>query len=201
MQAFCRVLRMAEKDGKLLGMVRKYFPCFSADCHYLGPDRMTRGDWPLFYGNKGYILAAYGKVAELAGRTDGLPFRYDVATGDPADPARRWQPNVARSTSDRTALIMPASQYPLDWGALKWLKRYGEGRGLFPGYKIRRAAWWDDHGEMHPFDDNGPNLRVRLPDGVARDWLLSISCTTSTGAGPPIRASSRSWSSTTRGRS
>ena len=35
---------------------------------------------------------------------------------------------------------------------------------LFPlsGGKFRRSSWWDDHGEMHPFDDEGPDLQVEL---------------------------------------
>ena len=52
-----------------------------------------------------------------------------------------------------------------------------------PDFPARRVSWWDDHGEMHPFDDEGPDLllALKLPEGSHLsaiylqdyDWSLS----------------------------
>ncbi|MBQ7649508.1 MAG: hypothetical protein IJS15_01030, partial [Victivallales bacterium] len=173
MQAFCRVLRLAEHDATIMEMARRHFPAFGKTCRMLPSDRTTQGDWPLFYGNVQTILPAYGKLAELVNPLGDREL-YKVATGDPDDPARRWQPRAAALVADSNAHIMPASQRPKEWESTAWLSDYWRTGRLFPGARIRRAAWWDDHGEMHPFDDEGPDLTVTLGRPIAKGQMLSL---------------------------
>ena len=44
---------------------------------------------------------------------------------------------------------------------------------LFPKLDLRRAAWWNDHGEMHPFDDAGPDMILEMKD-LPENYLLSM---------------------------
>ena len=173
MQAFCHILRLAEKDEKVMTIVRKYFPSFDKTCRLLPPDRTTQGDWPLFYGNIQTILPAYGKLSEFVHPHGGKNL-YMVETSDSNDMPRRWQPRAAAFVAVTHAHIMPASQYPGEWESTKWLEEYWRTGRLFPGVRIRRASWWDDHGEMHPFDDSGPDLTTSLGRVLERGQMLSL---------------------------
>ena len=44
---------------------------------------------------------------------------------------------------------------------------------MFPDGKVRRASWWDDHGEMHPFDDEGPDLLLIIENLPETEYLFS----------------------------
>ena len=173
MQAFCRVLKLAEKDGNLLVQVRSHLPHFGDGSIWLPPDRQTQGDWPLVYGNSCFVLASFGKLADLANsrdETQGVVLR----TGDKDAPARHWQPSNARFTASANAMVLPASQLPVVWQDCTRAQEYLETGRLFPQEKHRRAGWWDDHGEMHPFDDDGPNLHVSLKTALRSGQLLSV---------------------------
>ncbi|MBQ9367724.1 MAG: hypothetical protein IJT83_08080 [Victivallales bacterium] len=173
MQAFCRILRMAEGDKKTMKLVQRHFPRFGTICKVLPPDRKTQGDWPMAYGNRQYILAALGKIADW--RDSQLPtIPFNLKTGDATDPARYWQPANARFTDAPNALVMPASQVPLLWRDCRNAKAFVDTGRLFPQQKIRRAGWWDDHGEMHPFDDEGPNLHISSESTIDAGSTLSL---------------------------
>ena len=173
MQAFCRILRLAEKDAMVLSMVHRQFPLFNTACRILLPDRRTLGDWPMAYGNRQFVLAGFGKVTDLHD-SEGPAISFHIKTGDKDDPARRWQPTNARFTDAHNALVMPASQFPQLWKDSRQAAEYAEKGYLFPNQKIRRAAWWDDHGEMHPFDDEGPNLHIAMDASIESGQLLSF---------------------------
>jgi len=76
-------------------------------------------------------------------------FRYAASTGDPTDTYRHWIGDF--KTDDRRALRNP------QWGD-------------------RTYASWDDHGELHPFDGQGPDLFLRLPipEGLYRVALYFV---------------------------
>ncbi|MCR4576247.1 MAG: hypothetical protein K5787_21020 [Lentisphaeria bacterium] len=160
MQAFCRVLLMAEKDKNLLEKVRSHFPAFGGSCVELPDDRVTMGDWQMHYGNRFYVLAAMGQVRDWSGPGGKEPLEYSVTVPADRDIARYWLPASQRELDDPSALLMHGRYKKglaecLEWQPLE---------KLFPlsGGKFRRSAWWDDHGEMHPFDDEGPDLQMEL---------------------------------------
>ena len=159
MQAFCRVLRMAEKDEALRGAVRRHFPAFDGSCTALPDDRVTLGDWQMHYGNRFYVLAAMGQQ-DWQGPAEKKPMEYSVAVAANHHAAQYWHPASQLEVDDPSALLMhgrykKALAASPDWQPLE---------KLFPlsGGKFRRSSWWDDHGEMHPFDDEGPDLRIDL---------------------------------------
>jgi len=182
MQAFCRILRMAEKDEALLAKVRHYFPDFSKDCRYLEPDRLTKGDWQMHYGNRFYVLAAMGQIRDWQAGTRRPRLPYTLGIPGDKDKARLWLANNLRSLSHPAALLMH-DDYKRALAAKNTLGMAEAAGHLLPAEKVRRAAWWDDHGEMHPFDDQGPDLlvTVALPPGWQQlsfylldyDWRLT----------------------------
>ena len=181
MQSLCRILRDAEAvarrtdrsaaDKNLLRTVRRAFPRWKPSC-YAGPDRKTRGDWELVYGSEAYVLAAMGQVADWFGGP--VPIRYRLAIPGGRDKPRHWLSSSYRAIADPRALLMPG-----EW------KRHAAEKGpfapeafaspIFPEVPVRRAAWWDDHGEQHAFDELGPDLLVSIDIPVGRH-LLSFYC-------------------------
>ena len=118
----------------------------AAQVAYLGQDRATCGDWRPLYGNYGYILCGYNGRRDLTCPIwPGPPFEkakpgktaYAVRIMSNTDYARAWI--GATKTKDPRALCV---------GTGKTLKR--------------RYSCWDDHGEVHPFDERGPDLFVDL---------------------------------------
>lgn len=166
MQAFCRVLRLAETDPKMLALVRRHFPQFAQDCLYLGQDWKTQGDWQLNYGGRYYVLAAMGQVRdwEAGTRRPRLPYALKIP-GD-KDKARLWLPRGQRELDNPSALLMHGD-YKEALAAKPLITMAEAGEHILPKEKVRRASWWDDHGETHPFDDQGPDLLVEteLPEG------------------------------------
>jgi len=125
-----------------------------------GDDRATQGDWPRRYGAEGYVLCAMSYLWDVFGWSgqdshvgnpdttaetgQPRPLHYRVRTGDPHENVRCWQ----TTWSERRALYTPISE-----------SRYG-----LPAY---RHTAWDDGGEQHPFDNQGPDLILSLsiPEG------------------------------------
>jgi len=159
MQAFCRVLRIAEKDQALLARVRHYFPDFSKDCKYLEPDRLTKGDWQMHYGTRFYVLAAMGQICDWSGGL--VKCSYRLHTPGQKDVPRYWLPKSQRNLISPAAMIMPMELVEAT-ESLTQLINSNISPSLFPKQKIRRASWWDDHGEMHPFDDAGPDMFLQV---------------------------------------
>ncbi len=95
MQAFCRVLRMAEGDGGLAAMLRRHFPSLGESIRYIGEDRATRGDWPLHYGRQGYALAAMGQLMDISSPLARYSLRLPVGYDRP----RLWLDPVLRRVS------------------------------------------------------------------------------------------------------
>ena len=153
MQAFCRVLRMAERDADVMKMVKRHLPSFKGSVKYLGEDSVTKGDWPFHYGMNGCALAAmsYSFGAQFKLR---LPVDYDT-------PRYYYDPSkIAVAAPD--ALLAPTGAME-EFATMSRVDYMSLGQHFASGKKLRRALWWDDHGEMHPFDDNGPDLLL--------DWL------------------------------
>jgi len=166
MQAFCRILRIAEKDEALLARVRHYFPDFSKDCRYFEPDRLTKGDWQMYYGEDLYILAAMGQVLDWSGTaTFRHKPQYRLSIPGDKDKARLWLAKENEELDAPEALLMHG-QYKQKLATLSNLS-LDNLLPLLPKEKVRRSSWWDDHGEMHPFDDSGPDLEINvsLPTG------------------------------------
>ncbi|MBR0459166.1 MAG: hypothetical protein IJJ26_08000, partial [Victivallales bacterium] len=153
MQAFCYMLRKSDSDKAIRTAVKGHFPFFRKDIRYLDEDRITRGDWPMNYGRDGFALAAMGKIMDIKGPGSKYAIRLPIRDDLP----RRWldprykelsQPEVLLSLQGFIETFIELDRVPS-------LKR---GQTYAPKQKIRRASWWDDHGEMHPFDDNGPDF-------------------------------------------
>ena len=164
MQAFCRVLRLAETDPAVMAMARRRFPKFGDGCVALPHDLSTRGDWAASYGSETFILAAMGQTRDLHPLLPGRPFNYKLSVPGDRDRACRWLPKRQCDIADADALSAPDGLE-----TLRSLRRFCPN---FPETKAnalrhasargRTASWWDDHGEMHPFDDNGPDLLLEL---------------------------------------
>lgn len=164
MQAFCRVLRLAETNPAVMAMARRRFPKFGDGCAALPPDLSTRGDWAATYGSETFILAAMGQTRDLHPLLPGRPFNYKLSVPGDRDRACRWLPKRQCDIADADALSAPDGLE-----TLRSLRRFCPN---FPETKAdalrhalargRTASWWDDHGEMHPFDDNGPDLLLEL---------------------------------------
>lgn len=161
MQAFCRILRQAENNDALLGRINHYFPKFGKNSLYLGVDRRTQGNWPLFYGKRFYTLAAMGQICDWRSGTSRPRMKYKTGIPGERDMPRLWLPTGSKAVDWPGALLMHGEYQ-------KTLRKRGVIavedvlRPLLPGEKVRRPSWWDDHGEMVPFDDAGPDLLVTL---------------------------------------
>ncbi|MBQ7651329.1 MAG: hypothetical protein IJS15_10235, partial [Victivallales bacterium] len=153
MQAFCRVLRMAERDDTVMKVVKKRMPSFRGRVEYVGEDNVTGGDWPLQYGRRGYALAAMGQLMDISSYNAEYRLRLPVDYDSP----RLWLDLNLRHVSTPDALFVPKGAYDA-FAAMERVGFMPVGEHLAPGQKHRRASWWDDHGEMHPFDDNGPDF-------------------------------------------
>ncbi|MBQ7650765.1 MAG: hypothetical protein IJS15_07390 [Victivallales bacterium] len=169
MQAFCQVLRLAEDDGRLMEKVKKCFPKFNARGAFLPPDRRTRGDWPLKYGTDAWMFGAMGQRQDFfSGSLPPLGARLRIP--DARDWPRLWLPRRQFNLDDRDALTVPdemAFRRAVS-GVAELPRKRGRHTGL-PVARGRVASWWDDHGEMHPFDDDGPDLVLELePSRVQR---------------------------------
>lgn len=135
---------------------------------YVGEDRKTQGDWSRRYGQECFILCAMYAPDDVFGWSGTphtvfnwatavrynvrKPLDYFVRTGDPEDPPRLWL--GANYGTDRRALYDPSMHY-------------------FRGQDPYTYGSWDDHGEVHPYDWQGPDLYVDLaiPTG---EYLLSL---------------------------
>ncbi|MBO4345264.1 MAG: hypothetical protein J5833_05895, partial [Victivallales bacterium] len=158
MQAFCSVLRMAERDEAVMKVVKKRMPSFRGRVEYVGEDSVTKGDWPLNYGRRGYSLAAMGQLMDISSPTAEYRLRLPVDDDSP----RLWLDLTLRNVASPDALLVPKGAYDA-FAAMERVDFMSVGEYLASGQKYRRASWWDDHGEMHPFDDNGPDFLL--------DWL------------------------------
>ena len=173
-----RLIRLACLDGKkgegaeLLARFVKSFPRQSLSLetasrlHYalrwtdsledalvwLGEDRHTGGDNLGTYGSAGYIFCARDFSASYThpwwpGRSHqpgSGNVKYAVRSPDPDESVRCWV--AGPSTKDPRVVA---------WGRDK------------KGRPARRYACWDDRGEVHPFDNEGPDMWIDLaiPDG------------------------------------
>ncbi len=137
---------------------------------YLGPDRATRGDWPMYYGSDSWVLAAMGQITDWFGGP--LQVRRQLYIPGDKDKPREWLNPSARAIDDIRALLMPGRyDRALAKAPVPTLEHMTG--PILPGVPVRRAAWWDDHGEQHAFDEQGPDLcvRIAIPKG---DHLLSF---------------------------
>ncbi len=124
---------------------------------WVGENPYTSGDWRHVYGNHGYVLCGWNYQEDVVHyRWPGKPYKkkdptasaYAVRILAEGDYARSWV-GVNRTKDPRVLYLGP------------WTDPY------------RRYACWDDHGEIHPFDEQGPNLLVDL-DIPAGEFFLSF---------------------------
>lgn len=170
MQAFCRVLRMAGDEPATMSIVKKLFPSFSEGCIALPPDRMTKGDWMMYYGKYYHALAAMGQTADWTGGIGQCKYRLYVP--GKKDVPRYWLPNSQRKLTNTSAFVMHIP-FVEESGRINAMGIKDVSPFLFPKLPIRRASWWDDHGEMHPFDDEGPDMTMQI-SSLPDECLLSI---------------------------
>ncbi len=131
---------------------------------YLGQDTRTRGDWPLAYGNSGFILCSMAGNHDVFGRLGKLDYE---------DPYGDW------SKQPRNRPIAYRSYYPGAEETRNWLHEW---RSRDPGALwnpltgSHTCVWWDDYGERHPFDNRGPDIFVelRIPAGPHRLSLYMV---------------------------
>ena len=132
----------------------------------LAPDKSTRGNWAYSYGTHGFVLCA----ALGSGSLVGLPGRFvsmsAVVGGQSPDVSSlRFTAELAKPTAREPY------PHPYQWVS-SWETRQIDALTI-PVYGIRRAAWWDDRGELHPFDSDGPDLKMRVSLGEG-SWVLSL---------------------------
>jgi len=134
---------------------------------YLGPDRTTRGDWCMFYGSAGWVLAAMGQISDW--RSGRRQVAYQLTIPAERDKPRLWLNPAHRAVADPRALIMNG-RYEKLLAFVSHPSLDDVTGPLLPGERVRRPAWWDDHGEQHAFDERGPDLdvHVRIPEGLHR---------------------------------
>ena len=163
MQAFCRILRMAEEDDNIMKLVRRRFPRFLPDGPSFPPDRLTQGDWARAYGTAVWAFGAMGQKQDLCNRPIP-PLGYKLSVPGGRDVPRLWLPQRQFNLPDRHALSLPdGNEFLRSMASVATLPPpHGQRNGL-PVEKGRAASWWDDHGETHPFDDRGPDLVLELP--------------------------------------
>ena len=174
MQAFCRVLQIAENNNALMATVRHHFPRFGKSINPLPPDRLTLGDWPLAYGENSYLLPWIIRLPNQ-NVAIGAPAEFKLMRAD-GNHYLLWNKG---EVATRLAMLNPSSNYQ-EWQSSAWLDgclEYGgsptANGGLFAGKKMRQFAWWNDGGVSHPFDDAGPNLRIDVSQ-LAQGALISI---------------------------
>ena len=174
MQAFCIILRLAERDDALMAIVKRKFQHFNELCVAMQPDRLTRGDWPLAYGGDSFILAAFRGEEDFSEDKNGGQVHYNLfRSADGGAIWRWWQPTNGAFVLERNALVVPVSFSVREWNSSGWLDDCAGKNGLFTGKKMRRIAWWNDKGELHPFDDAGPDLGIQL-EPAAKEQLVSL---------------------------
>ena len=161
MQGFCQLLRDSENNPELYSIILKHFPFFNKGILYLGADRTTKGNWPLYYGRRFYVLAAMGQVKDWQSGTTRNRLKYNTSIPGNIDEPRLWLDSKLKNVNSPSALIMHGiyQKIILKYGGLPMDDIHNP---IFPNENIRRASWWDDHGEMHPFDDEGPNFDLSL---------------------------------------
>ncbi len=127
---------------------------------YLGDDWETQGNWMGRHGGRGYVLCGMGGCGDVVGilgpgetmpRQGGVEqagarrFDYRLDVWEASDIARYWVPSPG--WNDRRALRNPQ---------------------LIGSPVEHFFSAWDDHGEAHPFDSNGPDLKVTVD--VPETW-------------------------------
>jgi len=130
---------------------------------YLGEDRVTRGNWWLRYGTDAFLLCEAGGDCDVYGSPGSLTFTDPTQFGD----LLRGAPPLAYSprTMDGDAA-----------GTAGWVSAPTTDDPRAPYNPITRKgimAWWDDGGQVHPFDDAGPDLGVRMVVPAGR-WRLAL---------------------------
>ena len=165
LQAAALLLSGARRNDDLLNRVRKVLPHFNRRAGYIGRDSDTRGNWVLSYGTDGYVLAAMAQIGDWQSSPEPLEYSLTIPGGK--DLPRNWL--AARNTADPRALLKHGS-YRHAWGHAEPPLAGDLLKPLLPGVPVRRAAWWDDHGEQHAFDEQGPDLLVHItvPPGLHR---------------------------------
>lgn len=161
MQALCRVLQLSENHQPLAAAIRRHFPQALTGCRLLPDDRSTQGDWIFHYGTSGYVLAAMGQLLDwCGGNLTHKDYRLSLPSGRKP---RLWLPQNGRNITDRSALLMPRQAYAaLNDKATSAPPLPFRLRDALSGKPLRRAAWWDDQGELTAFNDDGPNLDILL---------------------------------------
>ncbi len=160
MQAFCRVLRLAERDESIMEVVKRRIPSFRKKITYIGADSVTKGDWPLQYGVDNYVLSAMGQLMDIHSPLAKYGIRLPL---EGKLPYLYLDVNL-RDTAMPEALLKPIGTYDA-FGKMERIDFMSTGQSFATGQKIRSGSWWDDTGEKHPFDDNGPDLLI--------DWSVS----------------------------
>ncbi len=126
----------------------------------LGEDRETRGRWPGAYGNDGFVLSAMGSDADIIGVPGAMQY---------TDPA------LEHLSADRPLAYSVSTFAGPDALFCNWIGATAteDNRALAnPVAGLHTYSCWDDKGEEHPFDNEGPDLRVtiEIPDGW---WCVS----------------------------
>lgn len=135
---------------------------FSRDAFVLTAEHGIGGEWYGWRGNDGFVLAAGGGDCDVVGKpgqywysnplvgqprlAPDVPVRYDATLARELGRCYSWVQAV--ETDDPRALYHPLTAKPF-------------------------LGWWDDGGETHPFDNEGPDLTIslELSDGL---WRVSL---------------------------
>ncbi|MBQ7650031.1 MAG: hypothetical protein IJS15_03680, partial [Victivallales bacterium] len=117
MQAFCTILRLAERDDALMAIVKRKFPNFNESCVAMQPDRRTRGDWPMAYGGDSFILAAFRQDEDFAEDKNGGQVHYNLSTCADGGAIWRWQTTNGAFVSERASLLVPVSFSVREWNS------------------------------------------------------------------------------------
>lgn len=172
MQALAHLARTAETHPEIAKLFQSAFPQFRRNVRFLNFDRETKGDWYFYYGKRQFILCSMGQIQDWRDETTLKSSTKVKVVGN--DLPRHWLAANNRRVSAHEALMIPPFLY-----RQQYIRKLiaSTPKTLFPFMpqeKIRRAAWWDDHGEMHPFDDEGPDLYVSFTPN--RQGCNHVSC-------------------------
>ena len=176
MQAFCQILDWAGRHPVVMSLVRRRFPAFCPHGIRQPPDRLTHGNWSRSYGTLAWVFGAMGQRWDVH-RFTRRPFDYRLSIPGDRDYPCMWLPRWQYDLTDELAMSVPDGNH-----FLRSMRSLAP--GLVPGPAGRHdlaadrgriASWWDDHGEMHPFDDEGPDLLLELqpfadPPRRSPDW-------------------------------
>jgi len=136
---------------------------------YLGTDTGTKGNWPARYGDEAFVLCGMASPRSIGGgrRTPVLPIT--------DRPGKAGGVTLAWAGSETALVVSIGTGTPeeMSRGAYPQMETDDERALVNPVWGTRTHSHWDDRGEVHPYDNAGPDLLVSV-DVPAGAWIMSF---------------------------